>query len=185
MPHIDLPAGVPGIAGLIHYRPATGHLLSELTEILLRGENSLSRGERELIAAYVSSLNDCGFCTRSHAAFAAAQLPGGMDLVRQVADDPDNSPVSEKMKTLLDIAGAVQRGGLDVTPEHVKFARAAGATDAEIHDTVLIAAALCMYNRYVDGLAAFTPEEPGAYSAIADRVVADGYLSLVPARPAG
>ncbi|WP_326822386.1 peroxidase-related enzyme [Streptosporangium sp. NBC_01639] len=183
MPHIDLPTDAPGIRGLFNYRPQTALPMSQLAEVLLRGEHSLSRGERELIATYVSSLNDCAFCSRSHAAFAAAQLPGGMDLVRQVTDDPDDSPVSDKMKALLDIAGAVQRGGLEVTPDHVQAARKTGATDVEIHDTVLIAAAFCMYNRYVDGLAALTPDEPTAYKAMADFIVAQGYLAAEP--PAG
>ncbi|WP_433257066.1 carboxymuconolactone decarboxylase family protein [Streptosporangium sp. CA-135522] len=180
MPHIDLPTDAPGIGGLFQYRPQTAVPLTQLAEVLLRGEHSLSRGERELIATYVSSLNDCGFCTRSHAAFAAAQLPGGMDLVCQVADDPDGAPVSDKMKALLEIAGAVQRGGLEVGTGHVQAAREAGATDLEIHDTVLIAAAFCMFNRYVDGLAALTPDEPALYKTMADRIVTDGYLTIAP-----
>ncbi|MER5420470.1 carboxymuconolactone decarboxylase family protein [Streptosporangium roseum] len=184
MPHIDLPTDAPGIGGLFHYRPQTALPMAQLAEVLLCGEHSLSRGERELIATYVSSLNDCGFCTRSHAAFAAAQLPGGMDLVCQVTDDPDGAPVTEKMKTLLDIAGAVQRGGLEVTSDHVGAARKAGATDVEIHDTVLIAAAFCMYNRYVDGLAALTPEDPAVYESIAERMVTGGYLPAA-AAPGG
>ncbi|MDP9870083.1 MULTISPECIES: carboxymuconolactone decarboxylase family protein [Streptosporangium] len=185
MPHIDLPTDAPGIGGLFRYRPQTALPMSQLAEVLLRGEHSLSRGERELIATYVSSLNDCGFCSRSHAAFAAAQLPGGMDLVCQVADDPDGAPVSDKLKALLEIAGAVQRGGLEVTPDHVEAARKSGATDLEIHDTVLIAAAFCMYNRYVDGLAALTPEEPAVYKTIADRIVNRGYMTIAPAGPTG
>jgi uncharacterized peroxidase-related enzyme len=130
-----------------------------------------------MIAAYVSSLNDCHYCASSHAAFAAAQLPEGMALVQRVRADPQTAPVSDKMRALLAIAAAVQEGGLKVTSEHVEAARAAGATDAEIHDSVLIAAAFCMYNRYVDGLATVAPEDPGFYAMGAQAVVEHGYLA--------
>jgi uncharacterized peroxidase-related enzyme len=176
VPHIDLHNELPGIAGLVAYRPETGRPLMGLAEALLRGPNTLSRGERELIAAYVSSGNDCRFCASSHAAFAAAQLPEGMPLVDQVRAGADGAPISPKLKALLRVADAVRRGGKEVTTEHVEAARGAGASDVEIHDTVLIAAAFSMYNRYVDGLAAVTPEDPEAYAKRAAVIVERGYL---------
>jgi len=136
----------------------------------------LTRGERELIAAYVSALNDCRYCSASHSACAAAQMPGGMVLVEQVRSDAGSAPVSVKLKTLLAIAAAVQQSGLNVTAESVDQARAADATDLEIHDTVLIAAVFCMFNRYVDGLATIAPEDPSLYAAGAQRLIKDGYL---------
>ena len=162
MPHITLNSEEPGIRGLLRYRPETGRPISELAEVLLRGPSTLTRGERELIAAHVSALNECRYCTASHSATAAAQLPGGMALVEQVRADADHAPVSAKLKALLAIAAAVQRSGRDVTADLVAQARATGATDLEIHDTVLIAAAFCMMNRYVDGLATTAPEDPAA-----------------------
>ena len=178
MAHIDL--GVdekqfPGILGPMRYRPETAKPLNELAEVLLHGPHPLSRGERELIAAYVSGLNDCTFCCSSHSAFAAAQLDAGRTLVDQVRADPDTAPVSPKLRALLHIAGAVQRSGSAVTPELVSAARSAGATDLEIHDTVLIAAAFCMFNRYVDGLGTFAPEGPDAYAGSTRRIVEHGY----------
>ncbi len=175
MPHITLNSGQPGIRGLLQYRPETGRPISELADVLLRGPSSLTRGERELIAAYVSGLNDCQYCSSSHSATAAAQLPGGMDLVDQVRADPATAPVSAKVKSLLAIAAAVQRSGHDVTDADVAAAREAGATDLEIHDTVLIAAMFCMFNRYVDGLATVAPDDPAAYAAGAQRLIRDGY----------
>jgi uncharacterized peroxidase-related enzyme len=188
MPHITLDSDLPGISGLFRYRPETAAPMEELAEVLLRGPNSLTRGERELIAAYVSSRNECRFCSSPHAAFAAAQLPGGMAQVRQAvgadagvivgidADaDAGDTPVSAKLSALLDIAGAVQKGGLNVTSELVDAARAAGATDTEIHDSVLIAAAFCMFNRYVDGLATFAPDDPDMYVTSAKHIVEHGY----------
>jgi uncharacterized peroxidase-related enzyme len=161
MPHIALNSAEPGIRGLLRYRPETARPLSELCEVLLRGPSTLTRGERELIAAYVSALNDCRYCASSHSSCAAAQLPGGMAVVEQVRADPGRAPVPAKLKALLAIAAA---------------ARAAGATDVEIHDTVLIAAAFCMFNRYVDGLATTAPDDPAAYAAGAQRLVTHGYL---------
>jgi uncharacterized peroxidase-related enzyme len=183
MAYIDLQLDerlLPGITGLLRYRPETGEPLSILADALLRAENSLSPGERELIAAYVSGRNECRFCTNSHAAAAAAQLREGMALVDQVHADPKNAPVSAKLRALLEIAGAVQVSGRAVTPDLIEAARTAGANDVEIHDAVLIAAAFCMYNRYVDGLGTLAPEEPAGYAAAAQRIVRDGYGSSLP-----
>lgn len=179
MAHIDL--GVdetrfPGITGPMMFRPETAKPLNELAEVLLRKQpHPLTPGERELIAAYVSGLNECTFCCSSHSAFAAAQLPSGMALVDQVRANLDDAPVSPKLRALLGIAAAVQETGRKVTPDLVAAARGEGASDLEIHDTVLIAAAFCMYNRYVDGLATFAPADPDSYTASAQRIVEQGY----------
>ncbi|MBC6449390.1 carboxymuconolactone decarboxylase family protein [Actinokineospora xionganensis] len=180
MAHIDL--GVdetqfPGITGPMRFRPETARPLNELAEVLLRGPHSLTAGERELIAAYVSGLNECDFCRNSHSAFAAAQLDEGMALVDQVRANLDEAPVSAKLRALLRIAGAVQETGRKVTADHVESARTEGATDIEIHDTVLIAAAFCMYNRYVDGLATLAPTDPERYAQSARRIIEHGYTN--------
>jgi uncharacterized peroxidase-related enzyme len=178
MAYIDL--GVdeneyPGINGPLKYRPETARPLTELADVLLRGPHSLSAGERELIAAYVSGLNECRFCSASHSAFAAAQLPDGMPLVEQVRADLDAAPVPAKIRALLKIAGAVRDDGRKVTQDLVDQARREGATDLEVHDTVLIAAAFCMYNRYVDGLGTIAPEDPAGYVRAAARIIEHGY----------
>jgi uncharacterized peroxidase-related enzyme len=177
VPHIELGNDSPGIRSLFEYRPETARPLCGLVEVLLRGENTLTRGERELIASYVSSLNNTSYCTNIHGAFAAAQLPSGITLVDQVRADPDNAPISAKLKALLRIAKAVQRGGKSVSDQDVTAAREAGADDREIHDAVLIAAAFCMYNRYVDALATTLPEDPAWYAAAAVDIVNDGYMA--------
>ena len=179
MPHIDLPEGVPGIRSAMNYRPETAGPLNALAEVLLRDDNTLSRGDRELIAAYVSSLNDCFFCETSHSTFAALQLEGGMPFVDQVKRDPQHAPISDKLRALLAIAGKVQAGWKSVTADDVAAAREQGATDTEIHDTVLIAAAFCMYNRYVDGLATWAPTDPAAYAEMGRRIVDRWYLAPV------
>src|ERR1700679_3105131 len=157
MPHLNLPEGLQGIRGPMAFRPETAKPLNQLAEILLHAPNSLDPGERELIATYVSSLNDCYFCQTVHGAIAAAHLNDDEELVRRVKADFRHADISEKLKALLVIAGKGQKGGKHVTANDVEKARNAGAADVEIHDAVLIAAAFCMYNRYVDGLATWQP----------------------------
>ncbi len=176
MPYVATDPNSPGIRALMQLRPETGGPLSTLAEALLRGPSPLSRGDRELIAAFVSSKNQCLFCTRSHAAFAAAQLEPGMPLVDAVIADHTQADVTPKMHALLAIAEAVQLGGLHVTEELIAKAREAGAVDLEIHDAVLIAAAFCMFNRYVDGLRATTPDDPALYAQMAGLIVERGYV---------
>jgi uncharacterized peroxidase-related enzyme len=160
------------------FRPETAKPLNELAEILLHAPNSLTPGERELIATYVSSLNDCYFCQTVHGAIAAAHLEGDEELVRSVKIDFGQAAISEKLKTLLAIAGKVQKGGKQVTAAHVEAARKAGATDVEIHDTVLIAAAFCMYNRYVDGLDTWQPHDEELYRQRAKKTAKEGYVTM-------
>jgi uncharacterized peroxidase-related enzyme len=147
----------------------------ELAEVLLRGDSPLSRGERELIAAQVSRLNDCRFCYNAHGTHAALQLDEGWDGVDAVVTDLDGAPVCDKLRALLRIAAAVAAGGNRVTTELVKTAKVAGASDVEIHDVVLIAAAFCMYNRYVDGLATWAPPDRSDYLESGRSIIADGY----------
>jgi uncharacterized peroxidase-related enzyme len=178
MPHIKLPQdAAPGIVGLLQFRPELGGPLSAFTEALLRGDGPLARGERELIAAYVSKLNDCQFCHHSHATAAALQLGDGWAIVDAVIADPQTPQVDAKLRALLAIAGKVQRGGLQVGDADIAAAHAGGATDVEIHDTVLIAAAFCMFNRYVDGLGTFAPPMREAYAGMGARLVQQGYAT--------
>ena len=177
MAHITLPDGLPGIRGPMTFRPETGALLNQLADLLLRGPHTLTPGERELIGAYVSSRNDCRYCQTIHGAVAAHHLGGDEALVTQVKADPERAPISDKLKALLAIAGHTAAGGQQVTAEDVARARANGATDLEIHDTVLIAAAFCMFNRYVDGLATWAPDDPEFYRSRAAMLAQHGYLN--------
>src|ERR1700677_3552903 len=128
MAHIRLPEGLHGIRGPMAFRPETAKPLNELAEILLHAPNSLTPAERELIATYVSSENDCYFCQTVHGAIAAAHLGGDEELVRCVKVDFNQAVISDKLKTLLVIAGKVQKGGKQVTAKDIDAARAAGAT---------------------------------------------------------
>ena len=176
VPHISLPPNLPGITSAFAFRPETAKPMRELAETLLRGPNTLTSGERETIAAFVSSRNDCHFCQASHSAAAAHHMDGSYEVVEAVKRDPASAPISPKLRTLLAIAGKVREGGKQVTAADVEAARAAGATDVEIHDTVLIAAAFCMFNRYVDGLATLTPTDPVTYDQMGQRMAREGYV---------
>jgi uncharacterized peroxidase-related enzyme len=183
MPHILLPEGLPGIIAGFAFRPETAQPMRALAEVLLRAPNTLSSGERELIATFVSAANDCNFCRDSHRAAAAHHLNGDYALVDSVASDFMTARVSDKLKALLAIAAKVRDNGKRVTESDVAAARAEGATDYEIHDTVLIAAAFSMFNRYVDGLATLTPPDARAYDEMGRRLAHEGYLP--PSHPAG
>ena len=174
-PHITLPEGLPGIRGPMAFRPETAKPLNELAEVLLRGPSTLTPGERELIATYVSSQNDCFFCQSIHGSVAAYHLGGNEQLVLDVKQNYQIAPVSAKLKALLAIAGKVQKGGKHVKAADIAKARQEGATDLEIHDTVLIAAAFSMYNRYVDGLATWQPDDPAMYRARGALTAQEGY----------
>jgi uncharacterized peroxidase-related enzyme len=176
VPHIALPDGLPGITSGFAFRPATAKPLRELAEVLLRGPSTLTSGEREMIAAFVSARNECEFCRDSHRAAAAHHLNGNYALVDAVSHDFQTADVSPKLRALLAIAAKVQQGGKHVTASDIEHARATGATDQEIHDAVLIAAAFCMYNRYVDGLATWTPSDSELYDEMGRRMAFEGYV---------
>lgn len=178
MPHIPIPEDLFGIRGLMAFRPEAAKPLNELVDVLLRQPNSLTSPERELIATYVSSENDCFYCQTIHGAIAAHDLDGNEDLIHHVKRDFRTAPISEKLKALLVIAGHVRQGGKNVTPDDVEQARLQGATDTEIHDTVLIAAAFCMFNRYVDGLATVAAEDPEFYRTRAAHICKNGYSQV-------
>lgn len=176
MAHITVPEGVPGIRSLVMFRPESGQHLYALAQVLLRGESPLTEAERELIAAYVSSRNECQFCRDSHAAAARYLFKDKKQIVDIVLNDYATAPISDKLKALLNIAGKVQQSGKSVSEKDVTEAHKHGATDRDIHDTVLIAATFSMFNRYVDGLASFTPTEPSAYEEMGKRLGEKGYV---------
>jgi len=179
MAHIPLLEGLPGIRGPMVFSPETTKPLGALAEALLTGPHTLTLAEREMIATYVSSENDCYYCQHCHGAIAAQHLGGGdadYEFIIQLKRDFESTDLTAKMKALLNIAGKVQKGGKQVTTADVDRARTEGATDKEIHDTVLIAAAFCMFNRYVDGLATWQPQDPEIYREIGKQTAQLGYV---------
>jgi uncharacterized peroxidase-related enzyme len=184
MPNINLSDGFPGITAGFNFRPETARPMRELAHILLHQPNSLTPGERELIATYVSSRNCTTFCALSHGASAANHL-GDPSVVEKVKSDFLSAPITPKLKALLAIAGKVQQDGKLVTSSDVEAARGQGATDMEIHDTVLIAAAFSMYNRYVDGLGTVQPSDPAMYAEMGKHLAQHGYAEPSVREPVG
>ncbi|MEJ0031047.1 MAG: peroxidase-related enzyme [Bacteroidota bacterium] len=177
MPHINVSKEYPGVRSLFMFRPETSVPLNGLVQKLLHDPHpTMSAGERELIAAYVSSLNACKYCTGAHSAIAAHHLKSA-ELVKSVIANPNDASITNKMKALLKIAAKVQKSGKEVTTADVEAARKEGATDIEIHDTVLIAATFCMFNRYVDGLATWAPDDQAVYDKIGKQRAEEGYFT--------
>jgi uncharacterized peroxidase-related enzyme len=177
MAHIQLPDGIPGILGPMAFSPDTAKPLNALAEMLLRTPNSLSAADRAKIATFVSSQNDCYFCQHAHGAVAAYRMNGNENLVKHVKMDFESAEILDKLKALLAIAGKVQRGEKQVTADDIARARQQRATDEEIHDTILIAAAFCMYNRYVYGLATWAPTDENLHRENGRRLAEEGYVN--------
>lgn len=177
MAHIEVPPGSPGIIGLLIAYPHSRKPLNALCNVVLVGDASLSRGERELIAAYTSARNECNFCRDSHAAAARHLLLDRPGVVDAALRDAQAAPVGDKMRALLAIADKVRRDGRLVTRDDVERAKDAGADDRAVHDTVLIAAMFCMFNRYVDGLGTPLPDDAAMFDVVGSRIAEHGYGS--------
>jgi uncharacterized peroxidase-related enzyme len=176
MPHIALPE-IPGIMAMLTAFPEVERPLNQLTNHVMCGPSSLTRGERELIATAVSNGNECYFCTSSHAAVTRTLLGDEARVVDELLEQGETCHLTPKMQALVAIALKVRQSGKLVTADEVQRARDAGADDQAIHDTVLIAAMFCMFNRYVDGLATTAPRDPEFYKQTGQRVAQNGYGS--------
>jgi uncharacterized peroxidase-related enzyme len=160
---------------LFDAHPETAAPLNAFADALMCGPSSLTRAEREIIATHVSQGNGCEFCAACHAAIARELLgPQHAALVDEVLVAHETADLSDKLRALLVIAGKVRQDGRLVTAEDVTAARRAGADDKAIHDTVLIAAAFCMFNRYVDGLGT-APGTAEYYRAVGAGMAGSGY----------
>lgn len=179
MAHIQVPVGAPGILGPMMAYPETAKHLNALAETILVHETpTFSKAERETVANYVSFLNQCVFCSESHA--AVADFHWKKPVSKQVWDNLESAPVSDRLKALLKIAEKVQKAATSVKKSDIDAALKLGATEKDIHDTVLIAAAFCMYNRYVDGLGTFTPPPGDAtYKDMGQMLGEKGYINAI------
>ena len=180
----------PGITAAMRLTPGLGQHLRGLADELLVNDYpgaTISRAEREMLAAAVSSANDCFFCMDSHAAHAQALLErsGTPELV-PVLDGLKAGSVGglgAKMRGLIAIATTVRGDARELTAAQVSAAYAEGATDGDVQLAVLISAAFCMYNRMVDGFRARTPAEVAAYAGRAAEIAEAGYGGRGSARP--
>jgi AhpD family alkylhydroperoxidase len=186
MPVIEIKNDLPGIAGLLTQYPVQGAALSQLAQTLLRGPSSLTEEEREMIAVAVSYANATPFCMNSHkeAGIALHKKSDGNDisLVKtlvtsfETGKDPE---FSDRIYALLTVVGCV----INNLPlsfnnnQYLEKFRSKGITltDDEIHDTVLVTASFCMFNRYVKCLDTkeATPEQ---YQQMGEKLATQGYL---------
>jgi len=175
MPFIQINNEFPGIEGLLFNNPSTGKAICRFVHQVLRGASSLSSAEREIIAAYVSNLNQCTYCNNAHTEVANALLNDEGNTMACVNASVATAPLSPKMKALLQIASKVQQGGMYVDETDIQNARRLGANDNDIHDAVLVAAMFCFINRYVDGLRTETPPDREDYKLPAKYLARLGY----------
>ncbi|MES2795836.1 MAG: peroxidase-related enzyme [Bacteroidota bacterium] len=175
MPHIQLDESLPGMQSLLKFRPEIAEPLLTLMTILMRGDEGLSKGERELIAAFVSDLNKCNACANIHGAISQCLISENPQMVDNVMDNYKNAPISEKLKALLSIAESVQKGGKNVKKEQIEGAKNYGSTDQEIHDTVLISSLFCLFNKYIDGLGLVSNDTNDSLNLRAKMIAEFGY----------
>jgi len=175
MAHIPLDETLPGMRSLLAYRPAIAPAMTSLMEVLMRSDAGLSKGERELIGAMVSSLNDCFICHQIHGEIAQCFFDNNRQLIQQVKESYMDAPITARLKAILAIAASVQESGKAVSSAQVEAARNEGVSDMEIHDTVLIAAMFCMFNRYIDGLGVVSKDTPESFRERASMIAQMGY----------
>jgi uncharacterized peroxidase-related enzyme len=181
----------PGIAVAMRLTPGLGAALRGLADEALVKDfvgSTLRRDEREMIATAVSAENDCFFCMDSHGAFATALLEqhGAPELVPliDVVKTGSSAGLDDKMCALLHIARTLAATPRGVSESDVQAALDAGATDADVQLTVVIASAFSMYNRLVEGFRARTAPSAEAYRERAVEIAEHGYTVTVPAAAA-
>ncbi|MBU3679384.1 MAG: hypothetical protein FGM32_07230 [Candidatus Kapabacteria bacterium] len=179
MAHIDLPDGAYGIRGPMMVRPDTAAALNELASVLLHDAHSLTAGEREFIATAVSRANNCTYCSNIHAAITAAHTSIPRTSILADADRSEAAWASPKVNALARLACAVRDGGKSVSQNLIDDAASLGATELEIHDSILIGAAFCMFNRYVDGLDTPTPPDAELYDDMGATRAQQGYRAIL------
>jgi uncharacterized peroxidase-related enzyme len=172
-----LPSLPPGavLLDVFRARPEIYRPLIDYHQALLRGPSPLSAGERELIAAYVSGLNACGYCHGVHAATAQAFGVPGETLTALLAD-VGSAPVAERLKPLLRYVGKLTSNPAKITPTDAEAVLEAGWDERALHDAVAVCALFNMMNRLVDGLGITGDAE--YFGVAADRLHGQGYAAL-------
>ncbi|HEY6205610.1 MAG TPA: peroxidase-related enzyme [Chthoniobacterales bacterium] len=174
---------LPPEAALLHIFqafPTSARPLLEYLEVVLRGESPLSAGEREVIAAYVSALNNCNYCRTIHAD-AAVLLGANSQLVENLLSSKQASDADDRMRPILQLAHK-----LTVSPGHVNAADiaavfAAGWDDRALHDAVAVCSLFNFINRFVNGLGV---EAPDWYmKRAAKELTQNGYANLIKRLP--
>jgi uncharacterized peroxidase-related enzyme len=175
MAYINLDSSLPGMRSLLNYRPIIAPPLLDLMKLVMRSDEGLSIGERELIATYVSYLNDCTNCHIIHGEVAQCFFEDDPDIIAQIKEKNIDSKLSPRLHMLLSIAKSVQKSGRLVSNHQLSTARDNGITDVEIHDTILISSMFCFFNRYIDGLGLISEDDSASYKERAKMIAEHGY----------
>jgi uncharacterized peroxidase-related enzyme len=175
MAYIQIDSSLPGMQSLLDYRPQIASPLKTLMAVMMRSKEGLSKGERELIATYVSNLNDCYNCHQIHGEVAQCFFEELPDLVESIKTDIHNADLTQRQKAILGIAANVQKNGKLVTDQQISGAKNLGISDLEIHDTVLISAMFCFFNRYIDGLGIVSQDTTETFKERAKMIAEFGY----------
>ena len=155
-------------------RPAIYEPFTEACEQIMRGPSPLSRGDRELIGAFVSALNGCPYCHDVHT--EAVQAYGiDAELARRLTEDIDTAAVEDRMKPLFALVRKTTEAAYRVTQADFEWAYEQGWNDDAIHDAIVVACLFNFMNRLVSTLGIEADE---AYLAGAGpRIRDEGYAS--------
>jgi uncharacterized peroxidase-related enzyme len=164
---------LPDAAKLTFYRPDFyGNLMKKITHKAMRGDSDWSVGERELMAAYVSSVNLSQFCMGAHSA-TASQALNDRALVDAVLTDLDAAPIDVRLRATLGMLGTLTREHT-VTSEDIHAVRDAGATPQQIKDALAVCFSFNVTNRLADAFG-FKELTPDGYSSGAKYLLKRGY----------
>jgi uncharacterized peroxidase-related enzyme len=158
---------------LLAFDPEAAHHLAALSHALMHKERPISAGLRELIAAYTSSLNQCEFCMKAHAA-VASKLLGDEALVWGVIRDLDASDLESKDKALLRFVRKVTLAPASITAADTQQLNVAGWDDASIFYAISACALFNFYNRWISA-SGVNPVSDEAFKNLASRMAAVGY----------
>jgi uncharacterized peroxidase-related enzyme len=155
--------------------PDTARPLLDYHELVMRGPSPFTVAERELIAAYVSGVNECGYCHGVHTATAEAfGIPEG--LLEALLADLDTAPVDERIRAVLRYVGKLTEAPARLTDEDAAAVLAAGWDERALHDAVIVCALFNFMNRMVNGLGIKADE---SYFALSGKRLRDvGYTGL-------
>jgi uncharacterized peroxidase-related enzyme len=164
---------LPDAAKLVFYRPDFyGARAKEFTHEAMRGPSAWSVGDRELMAAYVSKLNECAFCVGAHTATAGQAYRDG-EKVHAVLADLESAPVQEPLRATLRMLGKLTRQA-QVSAGDVREVLAAGASPQQVEDALAVCAAFNTTNRLADAFG-FEVLTPNGFQAGAKYLLKRGY----------
>ncbi|MEU4311533.1 carboxymuconolactone decarboxylase family protein [Nocardia sp. NPDC024068] len=164
---------LPDAAKLVFYRPGFyGAAAKALTHEAMRGPSEWSVADRELMAAYVSVVNESAFCVGAHTATATRAYRDGAK-VRAVLADPDTAPIGEGLRATLRMLATLTRQGT-VSAEDMREVLAAGVSPRQIEDALAVCTAFDITDRLADAFG-FAIPGPEGFAAGAKYLLARGY----------